>query len=131
MDLYDLPDGRISVATCDAERSVGTLELDGRAALDPHTRPVEEQLIQLTGTGAVRLYEDAERPDAVADPTAPTREVRLAPGERVEIPAGAVHAHANPSDESGVVLWRFDGDIRGVIEDIGREHEPVASSDAD
>jgi len=123
MDCYDLPDGRISVATCDDDRSVGTLALDGATALDPHTRPVDERLLQLEGTGAVRLYEEASDADD-ADPDEWTREVQLTPGETVTVDADVVHAHVAPESRS-VTLWRFDGDIRGVIADIRAEYEAM------
>ncbi len=56
MELYDLPQGAISIAHCDAELCIGTLELDPDSALDRHNRPVDEELIQLHGSCVMTLW---------------------------------------------------------------------------
>lgn len=114
MELYNLPQGMISIAYCDENRCIGTLELAPGAALDKHNRPVEEQLIQLQGACVMKLFDGEDVED-----------VRLEEGDSLDIAANRFHAHTNPTDERSVTMWRFDGDIRGIIQDIREEFDEV------
>lgn len=114
MELYDLPQGMIAVACCDENRCPGTLELDPHEGLEKHKRPVEEQLIQLHGSCVMKLFDG----ETVA-------EVRLDEGDTLDIPADTFHAATDPTDDPSVTMWRFDGDIRSIVEDIRDEFRPV------
>lgn len=116
MEAYAFDEGVITVACCDEALSIGTLTLRGDASLEKHSRPVDEQLLQVEGTGALRLFDEDGREE---------RTVTLDEGDTFHIPAGRQHAHVNPDGDESVVLWRFDGDIRDIIDDIREEHERI------
>ncbi|MFB6294933.1 MAG: cupin domain-containing protein [Candidatus Nanohaloarchaea archaeon] len=115
MEAYRFPEGVISIAACDAEQCIGTLTLHPEESLERHNRPVDEQLLQLHGTSEMELYSGDELEETV----------ELTPGDTLTIPAGKYHAHTNPGGERSVTVWRFDGDIRGIIEDIREDNEPL------
>jgi quercetin dioxygenase-like cupin family protein len=115
MEAYDLPDGVITVSHCTEDLSIGTLKLDPGAELDRHNRPVDEKLLQIQGSGGLRIFEDDGE----------EREVIFEEGDTFEIPADKDHQHINPSDEESIVIWKFEGDITGIIEDIREDFEEV------
>jgi quercetin dioxygenase-like cupin family protein len=115
MEAYDLPDGIITVSHCREDLSIGTLKLDPRAKLDRHNRPVDEKLLQIQGSGGLRVFEDDGE----------EREIIFEEGDTFKIPAKKDHQHINPSDEESIVIWKFEGDITGIIEDIREDFEEV------
>lgn len=115
MKGYDLPDGVITVSYCDEDMSVGTLTLEPRKELDRHNRPVDEQLLQIKGKGGLRIFEE----------NGEEKEVIFEEGDTFEIPANQDHQHINPSDEESIVMWKFEGDITEIIQDIRDEFEEV------
>lgn len=114
MDAYQLDNGIITVAEATPSRSIGTLTLHDGAELDRHNRPVDEQLLQVKGIGGLRIfYEDGPE------------EITLEEGEHFVVPAGLDHQHLNMGDGESVVMWRFDGDILDIIDDIRDDHDEV------
>lgn len=47
----------------------------------------------------------------------------LNPGNKLSIPKGVWHIHANPFDKLSLTYWHFDGDIRKIIEAIRKNAE--------
>jgi len=113
MDVFDLSDGKISVSCSSEKLSIGTLELEPGAELDRHNRPVDEQLIQIKGKGGLRIFEEDGE----------TREVIFEEGDSFRIPADKDHQHINPSEQESIVMWKFEGDITEIIEDIRADYE--------
>jgi len=37
---------------------------------------------------------------------------------KLEIPAGQFHIYSNPTNNKSITIWKFEGDITGLIEDI-------------
>lgn len=108
MEAYEFEGGHITISHCDEFLSIGTLTLEPGAELERHTRPVAEELLQVQGTGNLVVYPGDGR----------EREVKLQAGDVYTIPADEAHKHVNPGETTSTVLWRFEGDIRGVIRDI-------------
>lgn len=112
MDAYKLDNGVITVAKATQSQSIGTLALNEGAELDRHSRPVDEQLLQIEGTGGVRVFHENS-----------SEEILLKEGDTYVIPDGQEHQHLNMGDGRSVVIWRFDGDILDVIDDISDDNE--------
>lgn len=117
MEAYRFDEGMITVACCNSDLSIGTLTLRGNESLERHSRPVDEELLQVRGTGALRLFDDNGDEE---------RTVSLEEGDTFLIPADKQHQHLNPTGEESAVLWKFEGDIRDVIEDIRESCTQVA-----
>lgn len=114
MEAYNLPEGVITVSYCDKDLSIGTLTLEPGKELERHNRPVKEELLQIKGKGGLRIFEDGE-----------SREVIFEEGDTFEIPANKDHQHINPSGEESVVMWKFEGDIAEIVQDIRDKFEEV------
>jgi quercetin dioxygenase-like cupin family protein len=114
MEAYDLPNGIITVSHCTEDLSIGTLTLDPGKELDKHNRPVDEEIIQIHGKGGLRIFEEDG-----------TREVVLEEGDTIEIPANQFHQHINPGEEESIQVWKFQGDITHIIQDIREEFREI------
>ena len=84
------------------------IELNPNQALAKHNRPVDEELVQITGSSTIKLFDG----DKVI------KEVIIKENERFIIPANQYHIHANPNNKKSITLWQFTGDIVKVIEEI-------------
>ena len=62
MKSYKFDGGHISVSYSDKDLSIGTLTLYPDSRLDMHSRPVEEQLLQVQGTGGLIINSDEQYP---------------------------------------------------------------------
>jgi mannose-6-phosphate isomerase-like protein (cupin superfamily) len=108
MEIYKIPQGKMVIAYSSEKLSIGLLELDPKQELAKHDRPCIENLIQISGTCMMKLFEGENL----------VKEVPLKENESLEIPANVFHIHSNPADEKSVTLWRFDSDITKVISSI-------------
>ena len=110
-EIYEMPEGRgqVIVSFADKEHSIGVMTLNPGKGLPVHTRPVDEQLVQLAGLTRLDYYEE----DTVVE------QVLLQPNETTVVLANRRHSHVNPSDtEPSLIMSRFDGDFSEVIENI-------------
>ncbi len=98
--------GEIIISKTSKDFSTGLLHLFPKSSLEKHSRPVDEQLIQVYGTCVMRLY-DGDK----------FKEIELKVGKDLLIPAKQFHMHTNPFDSDSITAWRFDGDITDVIQD--------------
>ncbi|MCK5474756.1 MAG: hypothetical protein KAI53_05100 [Candidatus Aenigmarchaeota archaeon] len=105
---YTIPQGKIMIAFCDENLSVGTLELNPGKELSKHNRPCLESLFQIEGTCVMKLFED--------DGT--VTDVTMNKGDSIDIPAGKFHIHSNPTDKKSITFWKASGDIRDIINNI-------------
>ncbi len=109
-EAYQIPQGIMTIIQSNKELSVGLLELNPNQKLTKHNRPVNEELLQLTGT--TEIIKDNET-------------IILQPGDRLKIPAEEYHIHSNPSHKTSVTLWKFKGDITEIINNIRRNNENI------
>jgi len=115
-DIYQLPQGKITIGSCNEKLSIGLLELDVGQALAKHNRPVDEELIQIHGSCVMKLLEGNKF----------VKEVTLNEGEKLVIPKNQFHVHSNSSSEKSITLWKFEGDIVDVIENIRNSFKKIS-----
>ena len=108
IEIYELPQGKITICFCDETISIGLLELNPNQELPKHNRSVMEELVQVYGSCVMKIFQK----DKIA------QEVRLTEGKKLEIPANVFHMHSNPTNEKSITLWKFEGNIVDVIENI-------------
>jgi quercetin dioxygenase-like cupin family protein len=114
-EIYQLPQGRITISFCDKNLSIGLLDLDPNQALSKHNRPVDEELVQIYGASTIKLFDEDKL----------IKEVVLNEGEKLLVPANQFHIHANATNERSVTLWKFKDDIVEVIENIRGKFKKV------
>lgn len=107
-EIYELPQGKITIGFCDENLSIGLLELNPNQELSKHNRPVAEELVQIHGTCVMKLFDGDKL----------VKEVSLNEGEKLEVPANQFHIHSNPTNKKSITLWKFEGNIAGVIENV-------------
>lgn len=110
-EVYEMPEGRgqVIVSFSDSELSIGVMTLNPGQQLPQHARPVDEQLIQLSGQTRIDYYDG----DAIAE-----TELLEQNGTTIVL-ADRPHSHVNPSDaEPSMVMSRFDGDFTEVMAGI-------------
>ncbi len=106
-EIYELAQGKIGIFHSDKNLSFGFLELENKQKLDKHSRPVNEELIQIYGTSKIFLFENNE-----------TKSIILNKGEKTLIPANIEHIHANELNDISITFWKFEGDITKIINNI-------------
>lgn len=110
-EIYKLPQGKIIVSFSDKNLSIGLLELDSYQELEKHNRPVNEELVQISGSCLIKLYNNEL-----------VEEVILNEGEKLVIPANQFHIHSNPSNNKSITLWKFEGNIVDIIKNIKKNY---------
>ena len=53
------------------------------------------------------------------------KEVVLKEGESLVIPANRFHIHSNPNNEKSITLWKFEGNVVEIIENIREGFERI------
>ena len=114
-EIYQLPQGKITISSCDKNSSTGLLELDSNQALEKHNRPVDEELLQIRGSCVMELFDNNKS----------VKKVSIDKGEKLIIPANQYHIHSNPFNEKSLTSWKFEGDIISVIENIRNSFEKI------
>lgn len=107
---------KIYVSFSDSLLSVGSLVLNSHCALPKHNRPVTEQLRQIEGECVMKLF----------DGDTLIQEIRMKEGDSLLIPANQFHIHSNPTTDTSITLWEFEGDITGVIENIRTTFQKIS-----
>lgn len=102
------------IAHSDVEFSTGILVMSPKTELPKHNRPVLERLRQIYGICLMKLYDDKN-----------IREVTLKEGESLEIPPRQYHIHSNPTDDKSITMWKAEGDITHIIEEIRRTFRKI------
>ena len=89
--------------------SDGYLELAPHTSLTIHNREGSiENLTQSSGKCVMIVFDTEQGTNHL-----------LHEGDGLTIkPEGAWHIHSNPFDETSITYWKFDGDIRNVIDAI-------------
>ena len=114
-EIYQLPQGKITIISYDKNSSTGLLELNPNQALEKHNRPVDEELVQIQGSCIMKLFSDGKL----------VKEVILNEGEKLIIPANQYHIHSNSSNGKSITLWKFEGNIVDVIENIRNSFKKI------
>ena len=114
-EIYQLPQGKITIDFCDEKSSAGSLELNSNQSLEKHNRPVNEELIQIYGSCVMKLF----------DGNKPEKEVILNKGEKLIIPVNQYHIHSNSSDGKSITLWKFKGNIVDIINNIRNNFKKI------
>lgn len=112
-EKYSISQGNIMIAFSDKNLSIGTLEINPGQELKKHNRPVLESLYQLEGTCLMKIFENDEN----------IIEKILKPGDSIDIEAKKYHIHSNLSEQKSITLWKANGDITEIIEDIRKSSE--------
>lgn len=108
VEIYNIPQGKMMIISCDENLSVGLLELNPNQELSKHNRPVNEELIQVSGTSIIKLFDK----DKIV------KEINLNEGKKLKILANQFHIHSNSTDDKSITLWKFEGNIIKIIEQI-------------
>ena len=114
-EIYELPQGKTTISFCDENLSIGLLDLNPKQALAKHNRPVDEELVQIYGSCVMKLFDSDKL----------TKEVILNEGERLVIPANQFHIHSNSTGRKSITLWKFEGNIVDVIENIRNNFKKI------
>jgi len=94
------------------EESVGYLELEPHTSLTLHNRLGGfENLTQVKGSCVMVIF---DKPEGTNHKLDEDNELRIEPG-------GVWHIHTNPFDRPSLTYWRFEGDIRKVIDAIRKK----------
>jgi len=113
---YKSKDGKIIfyIAHSNEKLSTGILILYPKTELPKHNRPVVERLTQIYGICLMKLY-DGEN----------IREVTLREEESLQISPNQYHIHSNPTDDKSITIWKAEGDITHIIEEIRRTFRKI------
>jgi|SRR3989344_6781910 len=101
VEIFEVKEGRIIVAFCNENLSVGILVLHPNQQLPRHNRPVKEELVQIHGKSVIKLFDNDKL----------IKEISIEEGKNLEISAMQYHVHSNPTDDKSITLWKFKGNI--------------------
>ena len=113
-DKIDMDQGAFYLGESDEEKSVGYLELEPHSSLTLHNRLGGiENLTQVKGSCVIVVFDKEEGTNHL-----------LKEKDTLKIePEGIWHIHVNPTDETSLTYWHFEGDIREIIENIKKGAE--------
>lgn len=113
---YKISDGKVIfyIAHSDKEFSAGILILYPKAELPKHNRPVVERLMQVYGICIMKLYDEQN-----------IREITLRERESLQIPPKQYHIHSNPTSDKSITMWKAEGDITNIIEEIRKNYKKI------
>jgi quercetin dioxygenase-like cupin family protein len=114
-EIYKIPQGKLIISFCNENISIGLLELNPNQELQKHNRPVNEELVQIHGTSVMKLFDGDNM----------IKEITLKEGERLVIPANQFHIHSNKTENKSITLWKFEGNITEIIENIRNNFKKV------
>lgn len=115
VEIYELPQGKITIIFYDKSLSVGLLELNPKEKLAKHDRSVDEELVQVCGSSTIKLFNGDKL----------IKEVILNENGRITIPTNQYHIHANATNQRSITLWQFEGDILEIIENIRKNFKKI------
>lgn len=111
-EAYKIKQGKIVIAYSDKNLSIGYLELNPGTELEKHSRSTDEQFFQIKRKASVTIFENNSQ-----------KEVVLREGDQLNIPANQYHIHANRGNEKSITMWKFEGDISEVINNIRKNND--------
>jgi hypothetical protein len=98
----------------DKKFSFGLLELNSKKELALHNRPVAEELLQIYGSSVIKIFSNKKE-----------KNIKLNKNKEIKIPAKQYHVHFNSSTKKSITLWKFNGDITKIINEIRKNNKLV------
>ncbi|MDD5621322.1 MAG: hypothetical protein PHS27_01910 [Candidatus Pacebacteria bacterium] len=114
-EIYKIPQGKMIISYSDKNISIGLLELNANELLPKHNRLVKEELTQIYGSSIIEIFDEDNS----------SQKIILKAGDNLEIQEGKFHIHSNNSEDVSITLWKFEGDIANIIEDIRKGSETI------
>ncbi len=114
-EIYELPEGKILIGFSDEKLSLGLLVLNPGQALPKHDRPIKEQLVQVSGTSTIKMFNKESF----------LKDVVLNEGESLEMPSNQLHIHCNQTKEKSITMWKFESNIIEKIESIKNNYKRI------
>lgn len=118
-EVWDSPDGqvRFCFSHTGSDFTTGVMILQPGAELPKHNRPLAcENLLQLEGACKMTLLSEAGERQSVHE---------LHPHESLSMEKGQWHIHANPTDKLSFTLFKAEGDISAIVDNLRKTFKPV------
>lgn len=120
-EVWDSPDGqvRFCFSHSGSDFTTGVMILQPGAALPKHNRPLAyENLLQLEGSCTMTLVSESGEAQSV---------YALKPGDSLRMEKGQWHIHANPNAAASLTLFKAEGDITAVMDNLRKTFTQVAA----
>lgn len=111
-EVWDDPSGqvRFCFSHTGTDFTTGVMILQPGAALPKHNRPLAyENLLQLDGGCTMTLLNESGDTEAIH---------MLNPGDALHMDKGQWHIHANPNAQVSLTLFKADGDITAILDNL-------------
>jgi len=109
-EQFSIKQGKLGIIHSDDKMTVGYMIINNGEEIVKHARPLDEEIFQLSGNSVLTLYENGE-----------AREITLNEGDAYTVPANIPHGHINKNSMvKSITLWKFHGDMTGIVEEIKR-----------
>ena len=108
MEIYELPQWKITLAFYDKNLSVWLLELNGKQKLEKHNRQVNEELLQVYWSCDIEVFDNEKV----------IKKITLNEWESIIIPANQFHIHKNSTDKKSITMWKFKWDVLSSVKII-------------
>ena len=118
-EVWDSPDGQVRFCFSHAgsDFTTGVMILQPGAKLPKHNRPLAyEHLLQLDGVCRMTLVGDSGDEQSVQE---------LHSGDSLHMEKGQWHVHANPGRELSFTLFKAEGDITAILDNLRKTFVPV------
>jgi len=120
-EVWDSPDGqvRFCFSHTGSDFTTGVMILQPGAALPKHNRPLAyEHLLQLSGNCMMTL---------IAEDGAEQSVHNLKPGDSLHMEKGQWHIHANPNETASYTLFKAEGDITAILDNLRKTFTQVVT----
>lgn len=99
-----------------SEFTTGVMMIPPKTELPKHNRPLAiENLVQVEGTCVMKTFDDND------DMTERILEV----GSTLSMPKGQFHIHANPYEQPSYTLFKAQGDITTIVENVRQSFKSI------
>ena len=119
-EVWDSPDGQVRFCFSDSSSdfTTGVMILRPHTQLAKHNRPLAfENLLQIEGSCTMTLLSESSEEQTVHE---------LKPGDMLRMEKGQWHIHANPNDTRSFTLFKAEGDITSIVENLRQTFQPVS-----
>ena len=113
-EVYKILQGKIVIIFSNKKISFGLLELNPGKELSRHIRPVAEKLTQIYGASIIKIFGNKNEWN-----------IKLDKNKKIKIPAKQSHIHSNPTNKKSLTLWKFEGDILKIINEIKKKNKLI------
>ena len=100
---------RLYFSHSSSEFTTGVMVIPPGKELPKHNRPLAvENLVQISGKCLMKVFDENDQPtDCV-----------LEVGAELIMPKGQFHIHSNPYQETSCTLFKAEGDITSIVENV-------------